>query len=297
MNHLIIDSHHLCYASLHSGFNELSEQEQKTIVIFDFLKQIYFISNMFPDFNSYIFCWDSKKSYRSVIDKCYKLSRRTKINKLTDEERYQKIVFFKQIDLIRDSIIPDLGFKNSFIQNGYEADDIIAKIVKDRINDKFIIVSTDADLYQLLDGERVRIYNRKKKKILNESFFVNKYHTTVDKWSLIKAIAGCSSDEIKGVKGIGEITAIKYIKGRKLNKGLAEKIFYEKKNWFKNLQLTHLPFNKDGFKQLREFNIVEDELDLNDFVKVFDDYRMMYFLNNISKWKRVFNLNVNNNGI
>ena len=50
----------------------------------------------------------------------------------------------------RINIIPKMGFKNSFIRTGQEADDIIAQLTIDYPG--MTIVSNDKDLYQLLDN-------------------------------------------------------------------------------------------------------------------------------------------------
>ena len=42
---------------------------------------------------------------------------------------------------------------------------------------------------------------------------MEKYRIKPFEWHKVKAIAGCSSDNVKGVAGVGEITAIKYLKG------------------------------------------------------------------------------------
>jgi len=114
-------------------------------VIFGFLSSVIDICEAFECYNP-IFIWDSKKSHRKKIFPYYKKKRR---KDLTPEELLELKECFRQMDVLRSEIIPDMGFKNSFRQTGLEGDDLIAKIVLDMNNSKhrFIIVSSDQDLY------------------------------------------------------------------------------------------------------------------------------------------------------
>jgi DNA polymerase-1 len=100
---------------------------------------------------------------------------------------------------------------------GYEADDIIAS-VKTKTKDlktKNIIVSGDLDLLQIVD-ENTEIYNLKKGisevKIYDEKTIKEKFGLTPKQLVDFKALKGDPSDNIPGVKGIGEKTAFDLIK-------------------------------------------------------------------------------------
>jgi len=43
--------------------------------------------------------------------------------------------------------------------------------------------------------------------------FMDKYDIHPKKWRTVKVLAGCSGDNVEGIPGVGEKTAIKYIKG------------------------------------------------------------------------------------
>ncbi len=94
----------------------------------------------------------------------------------------------------------------------YEADDIIGTLAKEVENDdNFIatIVSSDKDLLQLL-SEQVDIKLLKQKDYIryNPTTFYEDYKIKPINMIDLKALAGDSSDNIPGVKGIGEKTAL-----------------------------------------------------------------------------------------
>jgi 5'-3' exonuclease len=109
-------------------------------------------------------------------------------------------------------MLPEAGFVNCFSVQGYEADDIIAetcRILKDR---RVMMVSSDKDLYQLLDRDRHFMWLPAKQETYTEKKFRAETGLHPQQWVKVKALAGCSSDNIPGVKSIGEKTAIEYLR-------------------------------------------------------------------------------------
>lgn len=118
-----------------------------------------------------------------------------------------------QFPLIKDML--SLMNINVIEQNGIEADDIIGTISKNSNCDK-IILSGDRDLLQLID-ENTEVWLTIKgvteilkvnEQNLEEHFEIEKPCQIID----LKALMGDSSDNIPGVKGIGEKIAKKLIK-------------------------------------------------------------------------------------
>lgn len=119
------------------------------------------------------------------------------------------IEIFQQKDLIT-KILDAMNLK-WFEQIGDEADDLIATLTKKYKNEHLVyIFSEDKDLLQLIDQNVIIIAKNKNKnvqgkymKIHNNNFFdLFNYHPfqVVD----YKGIAGDNSDNLAGVKGIGE---------------------------------------------------------------------------------------------
>ncbi len=97
----------------------------------------------------------------------------------------------------------------------YEADDIIGTFAKEvDLNDDFIstIISSDKDLLQLISSDNeVKLLKTNDYIRFDEKTFFDTYGFTPEKMVDLKGLMGDSSDNIPGVKGIGEKTAIKLI--------------------------------------------------------------------------------------
>ncbi|PSM51624.1 DNA polymerase I, 5' -- 3' polymerase, 5' -- 3' and 3' -- 5' exonuclease [Campylobacter blaseri] len=161
-----------------------------------------FIANLESEFKSdyIIFALDSKgKTFRSEIDPNYKINRQTPPEALL-EQLPVCIEMIEKMELC------------SIAYEGYEADDVIGSVVEAYKNDDMLIniVTHDKDLYQLI-SDKVRIYSPAKKEIYDEAGCIEKYGVKPSQIRDFLAIVGDSSDNIPGVKGIGEKGAKKLL--------------------------------------------------------------------------------------
>lgn len=97
-------------------------------------------------------------------------------------------------------------------QAGYEADDLIGTLAHkaERAGDDVVIVTGDKDMLQLVTPH-IRIYDPVKDKWSGEAECVEKFGVEPARVIEIMGLMGDASDNIPGVKGIGEKTAIKLI--------------------------------------------------------------------------------------
>lgn len=98
-----------------------------------------------------------------------------------------------------------------FINNEvYEADDILGMISRytSEHDMDMVIVSTDKDLYQLIN-DNTYIFSYRNRELIDVNYLYNKYKLTPDQWIELKMLQGDVSDNIPGIQGIGEITALK----------------------------------------------------------------------------------------
>lgn len=253
---LALDVNFLCHRSF-NAMGGLSYQGEPTGVLYGFLRDLNTLQDRFAT-RRLIFCFDKGKLKREEIYPQYKHSRRVK--KLSGDEVFVLDGLQEQIQRLRTSYLPQIGYKNIFSQEGYEADDIIASVVNntDKLppTDRIIMVTADKDMYQLL-GKRVAQWNPNLKTLVTAKTFRQKYGLSPRLWSYVKAIAGCTSDDIYGVDGVGEKTACKFLtKQLPPNNKKAMAIRSTFKHWVKNLKLVRLPF--DGCKP---FVPAEDERD------------------------------------
>ena len=104
-----------------------------------------------------------------------------------------------------------MGITVEEIEN-YEADDIIGTYSKN-IDEEVLVVSSDRDLLQLISPNvKMKLLKMKDYVYYNEKSFYEDYGIKPIEIIDLKALMGDSSDNIKGVVGIGEKTALKLIK-------------------------------------------------------------------------------------
>ena len=141
-------------------------------------------------------------TFRHKANAAYKANR-----KGMPEELAQQMPVIKEL-------LGDLGIK--IVQcEGYEADDILGTLSKaaaDSGNECYILTG-DRDSFQLVsDRVTVRLATTKETKIYTPDRIMEEYGVTPRQMNEVKALMGDTSDNISGVKGIGEKTALSLIK-------------------------------------------------------------------------------------
>ena len=96
---------------------------------------------------------------------------------------------------------------------GYEADDLIATYARlaREAGARCTIVSSDKDLMQLVVDGEVELYDTMKYKRIASPEVLEKFGVTPDKVVQVQALAGDSTDNVPGVRGIGIKTAAELI--------------------------------------------------------------------------------------
>ena len=111
---------------------------------------------------------------------------------------------------------------------GYEADDIqgtVASFAHGEEDIESYILTGDRDLLQLIDDKiTVLLAGNSETKVMKKEEFVEKYGITPDLFVEMKALMGDSSDNIPGVRGIGEKTAATLIQNFSTLEGIYENI-------------------------------------------------------------------------
>lgn len=179
-----------------------------------------------------------------------------------------------QLPYIRQ-LVESYHIKHYELEN-YEADDIIGTLSKqaDNQNLKTIIITGDRDLTQLA-SENVTIYYTKKGVTdidhYTPEFIAEKYDGIVPNQIIdMKGLMGDKSDNIPGVPGIGEKTAIKLLKQFETVEGVYENIDELKKSKMKE-KLIENEENAKLSKELATINrdspieVTIDDLKLTDY--------------------------------
>ena len=202
---ILIDGNNLMfrsyYATAYSGNMMKNSKGFPTNALFGFISMLNkIISEEKPEYMAVAF--DIGKNFRKEEYDFYKEGRIE-----TPEELKMQMPIAREI-------LDKMGIKH-FELAPYEADDIVGTIVKMTEEDKdfaSVIVSSDKDLLQLISDET-------EVKLLKQSGFIRYNHQTfVEDYKIepirmidLKALMGDASDNIPGVKGIGEKTALKLL--------------------------------------------------------------------------------------
>lgn len=99
-----------------------------------------------------------------------------------------------------------------FEQEGYEAEDVLATIAKRIVRDglSVVLVTGDKDALQLVNGH-ITVYNPHKDLVLDANAVRDRYGVGPERMVDLMALMGDEIDNIPGVPGIGEKTAIQLL--------------------------------------------------------------------------------------
>lgn len=282
MKSIIVDSHCICHKEKHAK-KDLAFEGVGTGVIFGFMLEILKLSKRF-DTNQLFFAWDSQSSKRKEVYPGYKDNRN---GSPTPEQAELDRITRPQFYVIRDLVLPELGFRDSsFYAEGYEADDIIASITQYNMTTEWIIVSSDEDLYQLL-SPIVSMYKPHSKLHYTVEEFIREMGIQPSDWKMVKALAGCKSDCVPGIPRVGEKTAIDYIRNflkpttkafTAIRRAVTDNGFLDR-----NLKLVSLPFPDTPIYLVKG----EVKPDLDGYIRTCQRFGFTSMMDNdsIKKWK------------
>jgi len=191
------------YATAYNKENIMKNSKgQWTNMLFGFVRIFEKLAT--SDYDGIMVAFDKgKKTFRHDMYTDYKAGRKP----MPDELRSQIPLLHKYLEL--------LNVKTFMIDN-YEADDIIGTLAKklSNLNIKTQVISSDKDLLQLIDNN-ITVSLTKKGLTDLENFdpahLLEIYSLESSQMLDLKALIGDQSDNISGVKGIGEKTALKLL--------------------------------------------------------------------------------------
>jgi DNA polymerase-1 len=267
----LIDGTAICYRSFFAIKLSTSKGFPSGAVygFFQTLKKI--ISKYNPKYMGV--CFDvSRKTFRQEKFEDYKIQRPP----LPDSLRVQVPLIKRLINYLGITLIE---------KEMFEAEDIIASLSAKAVENNLsaVIVSSDKDLYQLLDNGRVMIYNPTQDRILTEGDFLKEYGFPPSLVVDYLALAGDSIDNIPGAQGIGKTGASQLIKSF----GTIENIFNNLDNLPPKLRRI-LSENKENIflsKELVKLSLCELNLSWEDLRIRQPDYQQLYRLFNELEFK------------
>ncbi|MEJ5336252.1 MAG: DNA polymerase I [Thermus sp.] len=195
---LLVDGHHLAYRTFFALKGLTTSRGEPVQAVYGFAKSL--LKALKEDGEVAIVVFDAKApSFRHEAYEAYKAGRAP-----TPED------FPRQLALIKE-LVDLLGLVRLEVP-GFEADDVLATLAKkaEREGYEVRILSADRDLYQLL-SDRIHLLHPEGE-VLTPRWLQERYGLSPERWVEYRALVGDPSDNLPGVPGIGEKTALKLLK-------------------------------------------------------------------------------------
>ena len=198
---VLLDAHAILHRAYHALPDFSSSKGEPTGALYGLSTMlIKIIEDLKPDY--LIACYDVKgPTYRHEVYKEYKAQRKKADDDLVVQMNRSK-------DIFSALNVP------IYEKQGFEADDMLGTIVHQTLDDQnleIIIASGDMDTLQLVSGDKVRVFTLKKG--IKDTIMYDE-NTVVARFGFgpklipdYKGLRGDPSDNIIGIKGIGEKTA------------------------------------------------------------------------------------------
>ena len=195
----LIDGSSYIYRAFHAIRHLSNSKGLPTNATFGFVQMLLkVLKEHRPDYLAVIF--DSKApTFRTEVYKEYKANRPPMPESLVPQIPYIK----KVIEGYRIALLE---------REGYEADDLIGTVAK-RLESEVdvVIVTGDKDLLQLVSN-RIQVYDSMKEKRFGVEEVIERFGVSPEQVVEVMGLAGDAIDNIPGIPGIGEKTAIQLIK-------------------------------------------------------------------------------------
>ena len=258
MKTILIDGHSIAFRAFFALGELKTKKDFPTSVIHGFtmmLKKV--VEDYSPD--QLIIAWDvSRNTFRTNLYKDYKANRSSSPDsfKIQIPELKKIITSFNIVQVSKEN---------------YEADDVLGTLAKKMSSkqNKVYILTGDRDSFQLIDKNINIIYTKKgisETEIIDEKTFQSKYGIEVDQYIEYLALKGDTSDNIPGVPGIGEKTAIELLKKYKDIEGI-----YSHLEELKPKQKENLSNNIKQVNLSKELATIVTDLDIEESNSALDN--------------------------
>lgn len=247
---VLLDSHAIIHRAYHALPEFMSSKGEPTGALYGLSSMLMkIITDLKPDY--IVACYDlPQKTFRHEAYDAYKAGRAK-----ADEGLISQLKSSRQIFEAFNIPIYDAP--------GFEADDVLGTIVEKLKNDKsinIIIASGDMDTMQLVSGKKVQVFTLKKgindTILYDEEKMKERFGFEPKLLPDYKGLRGDTSDNIIGIKGIGEKTATDLI----VNFGSIEEIY-------KKIKKDPEAFIKAGIKP-RIIELIKNNEEEAEFSKV-----------------------------
>ena len=213
----LLDGHSLAYRAFYALPPDLATKSgQVTNAVFGFTSMlIKLLGEHDPD--GMVVAWDvGRTTFRTETYPEYKAQRRSTPDR-----------FRSQLPLIREVL--DAMEITQVESPGYEADDVIASLVRQAETDGWdvLVVTGDRDSFQLVTQQVKVVYTRRgisDTVLVDPSWVEDKYGVRPDQYLDYASLRGDTSDNLPGVPGVGVKTAARLVSTFENLEGIFEHI-------------------------------------------------------------------------
>lgn len=245
---IIIDGNNLLFRASFVPIPPIMHGERNVAPVLHFLRMILKYTREFKPDRVYL-AWD--KRLVAEEDRVFFRKELVGVDYKGNRDTEKSAHIFENTDAI-DQIARAMGIRTIRPYN-LEADDAIAWLAQNT-DDEVVIVSSDSDLWQLITP-RIRVFDAKKKQIVDVSNFHMVCPVSIEDYTLYKSILGDPSDNIPGVNGYGKKRTLQLVENKALHT-LSEE---QRAIVHRNLQIidlkhaiTHSPMDFEKFKEQSE---------------------------------------------
>lgn len=225
-----------------------------------------------------IIAWDRDSTVRKQINSNYKANRGSEDKKAKEKKELRKMLSMYSIF--------------QYYINGYEADDVIAKIVKMNKDKIILVMSSDKDLFQLL-ADNVYIARKEnpkaKEKIYSKEDIETSFNIKIESYTLYKAIIGDRGDNVFGIYRINKMEVKKFVNSIWGDISLIYSITRMKRfGKIKNKIIMNFGKIEENYKLVKlytDFDLKEIKRvkNTNKLIKLFKKYEMNQALSGLKK--------------
>ena len=195
----LLDGSSYIHRAYHAIRNLQNAKGFPTNAIFGFTKMILkLLSDKKPDYLAIVF--DMKgPTFRHEIYEAYKANRPPMPEDMVVQQPFIR------------KVVKNLGIA-MLEESGFEADDIIGTLARAGESKGFnvVVISGDKDFRQLI-GPRISMWDTMKDKVTDYDSLKAVYGFEPEKFIDVMGLSGDSSDNIPGVRGVGEKTAVSLV--------------------------------------------------------------------------------------
>jgi 5'-3' exonuclease len=255
MKYLLIDGNNLAVRCAFANQELTNHDGIPTSVHYGFLNSLMSLKEQYTDYQ-FLIVWDGKSKRRireaSSAVKSGIIKSGYKENRDKENQPQPLLDFYAQSPYLKRGLeqtgIPQIRLED------FEADDIIASYCKYLKDHEIVMVTSDKDYFQLLDNH-IGMWDGMKQKLFTADTFKEEYKIEPTQHIDCGALMGDSSDNIFGVPGWGEKSALEAIQ----KYGNWRATIDHLKKMYSEVRKEYPDVKGDDFERLRNIRTPKEE--------------------------------------